>query len=216
MRRSKTGRESLASALPGIKNLKEAIMENKGSRGGREGKSCLVDPITDPADIERIKRLLRDNPRNFALFVCGINNGLRIGDLLSLKVGDVKGLKPGEAVQLTEKKTGKRNVFMVNHAVHRALKNYLGEARLSDRDKLFPIGKVRAHQLVKEWTKDAGLKGNYSTHSLRKTWGYHMRTKYGAGFEVIAKRFNHSSPAVTMRYLGIQDKEVNDLLMNEI
>ena len=176
----------------------------------------MVDPITDAADIERIKRLLKDKPRDLALFVCGINNGLRIGDLLSLKVGDVRRLKAGEAIQLTEKKTGKRNVFMVNHAVHKALKRYLSEVGLRDADKLFPIGKVRAHQLVKGWTKDAGLKGNYSTHSLRKTWGYHMRTKYGAGFEVIAKRFNHSSPAVTMRYLGIQDKEVNDLLMNEI
>jgi len=202
--------------LPGIKNIKEVIMRNKARRGGREGKSCLVDPITDAADIERIKRLLKDKPRDLALFVCGINNGLRIGDLLSLKVGDVRRLKAGEAIQLTEKKTGKRNVFMVNRAVDKALKRYLGEAYLRDGDKLFPIGKVRAHQLVKGWTKDAGLKGNYSTHSLRKTWGYHMRTKYGAGFEVIAKRFNHSSPAVTMRYLGIQDKEVNDLLMNEI
>jgi integrase len=202
--------------LSGIKNIKEVIMKRKARRGRREGKSCLVDPITDAADIERIKRLLRDNPRDLALFVCGINNGLRIGDLLSLKVGDVRRLKAGEAIQLTEKKTGKRNVFMVNHAVHKALKRYLSEIGFRDGDKLFPIGKVRAHQLVKEWTKDAGLKGNYSTHSLRKTWGYHMRTKYGAGFEVIAKRFNHSSPAVTMRYLGIQDKEVNDLLMNEI
>ena len=202
--------------LPGIKQIKEVIMKYKARRGGREGKSCLVDPITDTADIERIKRLLRDKPRDLALFVCGINNGLRIGDLLSLKVGDVRRLKAGEAIQLTEKKTGKRNVFMVNHAVHKALKRYLNEAGLRDGEKLFPIGKVRGHQLVKEWTKDAGLKGNYSTHSLRKTWGYHMRTKYGAGFEVIAKRFNHSSPAVTMRYLGIQDKEVNDLLMNEI
>ena len=36
------------------------------------------------------------------------------------------------------------------------------------------------------------------------------------GFEVLAKRFNHGSPADTMRYLGIEDKEVNNILMNEI
>jgi hypothetical protein len=49
---------------------------------------------------------------------------------------------------------------------------------------------------------------NYGAHSLRKTWGYIQRTVYGVGFEILCKRFNHSSPAITMRYLGIEDKEV--------
>jgi hypothetical protein len=43
-----------------------------------------------------------------------------------------------------------------------------------------------------------------------------QRTRYGVGFEIICKGFNHSSPAVTMQYLGIQDKEVHEALMNEI
>jgi len=36
------------------------------------------------------------------------------------------------------------------------------------------------------------------------------------GFEILCKRFNHSSPAITMRYLGIEDKEVQNILMNEV
>jgi hypothetical protein len=39
---------------------------------------------------------------------------------------------------------------------------------------------------------------------------------YGIGFEVLAKRFNHSNPSVTMRYLGIEDKEVKEILLNEV
>jgi hypothetical protein len=35
-------------------------------------------------------------------------------------------------------------------------------------------------------------------------------------FEIICKRFNHSNPAVTMRYLGIEEKEVHSTLMKEI
>ena len=34
--------------------------------------------------------------------------------------------------------------------------------------------------------------------------------------EGIRKRYNHSSPAITMRYLGIEDREVHSVLMNEI
>lgn len=47
-------------------------------------------------------------------------------------------------------------------------------------------------------------------------WGYVQRTTYGVGFEIFCKRFNHSSPAITMRYLGIEDKEVQNILMNEM
>jgi hypothetical protein len=46
--------------------------------------------------------------------------------------------------------------------------------------------------------------------------GYIQRVHYGVGFEIICKRYNHSSPAITMRYLGIEDKEVHNILMNEI
>jgi len=38
----------------------------------------------------------------------------------------------------------------------------------------------------------------------------------GVGFEIICKRYNHSSPAATMRYLGIGNKEAHGVLMNEI
>ena len=53
-------------------------------------------------------------------------------------------------------------------------------------------------------------------HFLRNTSGYIQRTKFGVGFELICKRFNHSSPSVTMRYLGIEDKEVLEILTHEI
>lgn len=46
--------------------------------------------------------------------------------------------------------------------------------------------------------------------------GYIQRTKFGVGFELICKRFNHSSPGVTMRCLGIEDKEVLEILTHEI
>ena len=51
---------------------------------------------------------------------------------------------------------------------------------------------------------------------FRKTFGYVQGVAFGVGFDVLCKRFNHSSPAITMRYLGIQDKEVNGILMNDI
>ena len=189
----------------------------------KKGSSIKVEPIRNLEDIKAIKQLLQNKPRDLLLFTIGINNGLRIGDILKLKVKQVQGLKPGETLRIREQKTDKDNILLINKAVHRELANYLGIARLEPDDYLFkskkgsgPITVSAANRLVKSWCKAINLRGNYGTHSLRKTFGYIQRIKYGVGFEVLCKRFNHSSPAVTMRYLGIEDKEVNGILMNEI
>ncbi|MFW5793836.1 MAG: site-specific integrase, partial [Bacteroidota bacterium] len=79
-----------------------------------------------------------------------------------------------------------------------------------------PLTVSYANRLIKSWCKTINLRGNYCTHTLRKTFGYIQRKHYGVGYDILCKRFNHSSPAVTMRYLGIEDKEVNGILMNEI
>ncbi len=60
------------------------------------------------------------------------------------------------------------------------------------------------------------MPAGYGAHTFRKTWGYHQRVNHGVGFEILCKRYNHSSPVVTMRYLGIESKEVTDMLMNAI
>jgi integrase len=199
-----------------MKKLKKRNQPAKGSR-------ITVEPIRKIEDIKSISRLLEGSPRDRLLFVMGVNNGIRMGDLLKLKVKDVGHLKEGDYITIKEGKTKKDNVLVVNKPVFKALKNYLDKVQPRDDDYLFasrkgnrPLQTKSLNRLIKSWTKAINLKGNYGAHTLRKTWGYIQRTKHGVGFEIICKRFNHSNPAVTMRYLGIQDKEVHDILMNEI
>lgn len=190
----------------------------------KKGDRITVEPIRETKDIENIKKLLSNNTRDLLLFCLGINNGLRCGDLLHLKVRDLKNLNPGETVNIVEQKTGKTNVLMVNKSTHKILKNYLDEVQPSPDDYLFksrkgnnqPLSVGTVNGMVKEWCRSINLKYNVGSHSLRKTFGYIQRTKFGVSWEIICKRFNHSSPSVTMRYLGIEDKEVNGILMNEI
>ncbi|MGP8155083.1 MAG: tyrosine-type recombinase/integrase [Smithella sp.] len=186
-----------------------------------KGSSIVVEPIREEKDIIAIRNMISDNPRNHLLFVLGINNGLRTGDLLKLRVKQMAGMKPGDSINIKEGKTGKQNILVVNKTVHKILNQYLNEGKLSDEDYLFKSKRgnqaltIQAvNAFMKKWTSAINLKGNYGAHSMRKTWGYFQRTNYGVGFEVICKRFNHTSPAVTMRYLGIADKEVQDVLMN--
>ncbi len=189
----------------------------------KKGSRIAVDPIRQIKDIKAISKMTSGNPRDHLLFVMGINNGLRACDLVRVKVGDLRYLKVGDTLTIKESKTGKDNILVVNKTVYKALQTYLETVRPDDDAYLFASRKGESHlqsqavsKLVKKWTRAINLKGNYGAHTLRKTWGYIQRTMHGVGFEIICKRYNHSSPAITMRYLGIQDKEVHGVLMNEI
>jgi len=199
------------------------MIQKSNSNRPAKGSQITVSPIRKIKDIKAVSKLLSDNPRNFLLFTMRLNNGLRTGDLLKLKVGQVEDLKIGETLTIRESKTKKKNILVINKSVYKALRNLFDGNRPYDDDFLFASRKGNqaltvsaVNKMIKKWTGAINLKGNYGAHTLRKTWGYHQRVTFGVGFEIISKRFNHSSPAVTMRYLGIEDKEVHNTLMNEI
>lgn len=181
-----------------------------------------VDPITELRNVASIKRLLTGKDK--LMFVMGINSGLRVQDLLALRVGDVRGLKLGDRLPIREKKTGKPNVLIANKEIVAALAEYLSTIEANDEHFLFksrkgknyPLTTLTVTKKVKAWTAAINLKGNFGAHTLRKTWAYHQRRKYSVSWEILAKRLNHSSPSVTRRYLGIQDEEVEEVLMNSL
>jgi integrase len=192
-----------------------------------------VQPIRDPKKILAIRKILRAGkygPRDDALFMTGINSALRISDLLSLTVGDVLNEKGrvAEAVGLKEKKTGKLKEFPLNKAIRDVLTAYLTglaepAAKAPDpRTPLFPsrkgasgkadrkpITRWRALQILKEAGEAVGLP-NIGTHSLRKTFGYHVYRKSGGNLGLVQKLLNHSSSADTLRYIGIDREQMDN------
>ncbi len=193
------------------------------ARGIKKGSKITAEPIRKKKDIKAISRLLKSNPRNFLLFILGINNGLRANDLVRIKYSQVEGLKVGAVIKIIESKTGKTNVLVINKSVHKALQIYVNELNPGPDDYLFKSRKGNGHissqsvgRMIRSWTSAINLKGQYGAHTLRKTFGYHQRIYHGAGFEILCKRYNHSSPVVTMRYLGIESKEITEMLMNVV
>lgn len=189
--------------------------------GLTKGSSTFIEPIRDPGDILRIERSLRSEPRNHLLFVISCENGLRTGDILKLQVSQVRHLHPGEKFYIKEGKTKKRNFVGITESVYKSLQNYLAALNPDDNAFLFPSRKGKnqpltttaVNQLIKKWCKEyAKLKGKFGAHTLRKTWGYQKRMQ-GVSWEIICKRYNHSNQATTMRYLGIEDREVEDSVL---
>jgi len=73
-----------------------------------------------------------------------------------------------------------------------------------------------AHNLVKAWCRAVKLKGNYGSHTLRKTWDYHQRVTYRVDIPTLMVCFNHATQKQTLDYLCIQPEEITNVFNNEI
>lgn len=184
-----------------------------------KGNQTAADPITSLEKIGEIKELLKDRPRDLALFVVGTNTAFRASDLVSFTVGQFRKLKVGDRFVVVEKKTGKKRPITINRAVHDAIQPLLDAKdtkplfRNRDGGKLTVESVIR---LVKGWCEKVGLEGNYSSHTLRKTWGYHQRVQFGVDIPTLMEAFGHSTQKQTLIYLCIQPDEIANTYMNEI
>ncbi|SFV03812.1 site-specific integrase [Alicyclobacillus macrosporangiidus] len=181
----------------------------------------FVQPIRDRRQIEAMKRVLRgSNLRDWLLFVLGINSGLRVSDLLSLKVADVwESGKVKDRISLRERKTGKMKDFPLSPNAKKAIQEYLASRDIGSEDEpLFMSRKGGALQRQQAWrilnraARMVGIKERIGTHTLRKTFGYHAY-RQGQDIVLLQKLFNHSSPAITLRYIGIQQDEIDDVYL---
>ncbi|PKN67857.1 MAG: integrase [Deltaproteobacteria bacterium HGW-Deltaproteobacteria-15] len=198
------------------------MKKSKNPNHPAAGSTIKVEPIKTTKDIKSIKKMLAGNPRDLALFTMGINTNLRASDLLAIKAGMVRGLKPMDEIELREKKTGKVRRISLNRACIEAVQALLASRPYQDGDFLFRSqrGEVLAvpslHRLVKGWCRDINLKGNFGSHTLRKTWGYHQRVTFGIGLPELMVCFNHSTQRQTLEYLCIQPEEVRSVYANEL
>lgn len=151
----------------------------------------FVQPIRDKKALETMKKLLRASSlRDYCLFVLGINSGLRISDLLTLKVSDVlndKG-KIKDRITIREKKTKKLKDFPLGETSRKAIKEYLDTMNKDPSQALFAsrkggrsITRQQAYRILNDAARAIGIKEKIGTHSLRKTFGYHA---FQAGVDI--------------------------------
>lgn len=190
----------------------------------KAGDSIKVEPIRELKDIKAIKKLLAGNARDLAIFTIGINTKLRASDLVRLTVGMVRHLQPGDHFSIREQKTGKSNTITVNGVVVASIQNLLAAMpNAEDNTPLFQSRKGGAaltvpyiNRLVKGWCNQIHLKGNYGSHTLRKTFGYMHRTQFGTDIPTLMQMFCHSTQKQTLEYLSIQPTEIKDAYMKEL
>lgn len=183
-----------------------------------KGSTTTSDYLDFDATLNKGYKLIRKsrNPRFGFLVVVGINSGLRIGDLLQLSHSDFH----GDAVELSEKKTGKRRKIRINDHIRRGYELLLErEPHASGAVFVSNQGSVMSVQYINRKLKEVfGKKSlSISSHSLRKTFGRAVWERHGqtdGALLYLSELFNHSSPAITRKYLGIRQEELDDIYMS--
>lgn len=198
-----------------------------------------AEPIKDLETIQKIASyyLNRGELRNYALFVTGINVGLRISDLLSLRFKDIfnEDGSVKDHILIKEKKTRKTNKHRAIGLSKRAeeaiiayrnsLSNYDPELYIFRNEsrafkytgKNEPMTRQGLYTVLDRTWKDLGLTTRHGTHLLRKTFAYQVLTGTNDPFErsrrleMLMRMFNHSSIRVTLAYAGISREEEMDL-----
>lgn len=195
-----------------------------------------VEPIREIRIIKNMRAVLKGQSiRNELLFILGINVGLRISDILTLKFSDL--LKPNmrtvkDYVTITEKKTSKTKKFYLGDIVVKVIENYFkeyGEFYLnyyifkSRKGNNSPITRQQAYRILNNAAEVIGLierdpktetiiSGEIGTHTLRKTFGFHAYQN-GTSLELLMDIFNHSSKSQTLRYIGITEEQKKNVYM---
>ncbi|MBO6112492.1 MAG: tyrosine-type recombinase/integrase [Lachnospiraceae bacterium] len=184
-------------------------------------------PIKDPDYLKKMENYYlkeKIRPRNYLLIITGLNTALRISDILRLKWDDVYSFECRNFRQylyIKEKKTGKNNMIYINDALKRGLEYYSKYNAMRPGAYLFvsnkginkPITRQQAHRVIKEAAAKAGMSDRIACHSMRKTPGY-FAFKKGIAPVLIMDMYNHSSYAVTKRYLGIEQEEKDEIFKN--
>ncbi|MBV1928399.1 MAG: tyrosine-type recombinase/integrase [Gammaproteobacteria bacterium] len=195
----------------------------------KKGSRIKVEPIRDKESIQKLKDLLADNPRDLCLFTLGINTAYRANELVSIKVGQVAHLSVGDRLDLKQSKNGKyRSVTLNNNAVNAI------QACLADHPNPLPFAPLflskttnealksnTVSKYMKKWCNQLGILGNYSSHTMRKTWGYHVYRHHNiVNFSPVDTKiaelmtaYGHASERQTLEYLCIQDRDISALYM---
>lgn len=154
----------------------------------------------------------KPNNRIATVLVLEANLGLRIGDVLHLHICDI--VRDGNRYRLdvTEEKTGKERNFTVSDEIYNYILSYALDNKISKKAKLFDLSERAIQKHLKATCNYLGYE-NISTHSFRKYYATDIYTENGYNIELVRQLLQHSSVAITQKYLGIQQKQVEEAIL---
>ena len=165
-----------------------------------------------------IRKLAKDGNYKISLLIAlGCFTGLRISDILALRWKQILHV---EEFTIIEKKTGKKRTLRLNPQLQQHVAECYEQIQplgvnapilVSQKGTIFTVQRINV--ILKEVKRKYRLKvKNFSCHSLRKTFGRQVYNMNSDNSELalvkLMELFNHSSLAITKRYLGLRQEEI--------
>ncbi|KGB14911.1 integrase [Latilactobacillus sakei] len=186
----------------------------------------IVLPIKDSNVLKEVQDTLLHNfkagRRNYTIFQVGKATLLRVSDVMCLKQTDI--FNPDGSIKqnafIHDKKTGKPNTLYLKPVQTDLLlyRQWLLDNQLQS-EWLFPsIQHLERHITEKQFYKIMNKVGdllsiNYlGTHTMRKTGAYRVYTQSNYNIGLVMHLLNHSSEAMTLAYLGLDQASTETML----
>ncbi len=157
----------------------------------------------------------RPNERIATALVLEGNLGLRISDILRLRPSSIVQDGGRYHLDITEKKTGKLRRFTVPLVIAQYIENYCLRNSIRRDDLIFPVS-IRAVQkqlaIVCDYLGYTGV----GTHSFRKWYATEIYRDNGYDIALVQRLLQHSSAAITQRYIGIESRRIEEAIEGHI
>ena len=186
-----------------------------------KGQHTTSDYMEWDTMLNLVLKLQRDGDNVFALLIgVGCRIGLRIGDLLTLRWMD---LSDKDVLLFVEQKTGKTREITIHPHLKVFINDMVQKVNPSMSEYLFANKKGQPYSIqhinrsLKVICKKYKIKGRYTSHSFRKTLArraFEMSGESEKTLILLSDLLNHSSVAITRRYLGIRSEEISEIYLS--
>lgn len=195
--------------------MKIRTFSKNGGASSEQKNRCINDRAVQRNHINHAKGFTgcRPNERIATALVLEGNLGLRISDIVQLRPSDI--VKDGDRYRLEviEQKTGKSRVFTVPLVIQQYIENYCLRNNIGKKDLIFPISERMVQKQLKIVCDYLGYEG-ISTHSFRKWYATEIYKANGYDITLVQRLLQHSSAAVTQRYIGIEPQRIESAIEN--
>ena len=151
--------------------------------------------------------VFKPNDRLASLLVVQANLGVRISDIVKLRLSDIVKEAGRYHLDIIEQKTGKARTFTIVPELYNYLCEYTAKNKIGTQAKIFPVCERAVQKQLKIVCDYLGLEG-ISTHSFRKFYATELYVNNDYDIELVRHLLQHSSVAVTQRYIGMSNKRV--------
>ena len=155
----------------------------------------------------------RPNTRIAEALVAEANLGIRIEDVLALKPSSFVSAGGVHKINIIEKKTKKKRYKTVSEEFYQHLMSYVRDNNIDKNELIFPVGERAVQKYLSKITFYLEYE-NISTHSFRKYCGMRLYEENDYNIVLVMEFFQHSSPDITKRYLGIDPRDMEVALQN--